>query len=121
MTPTARTLARLRKDGWTVDKVEWHDPRTHRTHDLFNCIDILALKGKETLGVQATAGRHTSHRMEKMAGTPEMIAWLDAGHRLEIWSWRQLKLKRGESATVWEPQITIVTFELLLPAPLPVE
>ena len=40
-TPTQRTLAKLRKEGWTAAVVERRNPGVFKTHDLFGFIDVL--------------------------------------------------------------------------------
>ena len=134
-TPTSRTLERLRKEGWTCQVVERHKPmpagkvrdRQGRERmafflttrvDLFGCIDIIAIRGNETLGVQSTSGSaHHAHRMHKIKAEPRMAEWVAGGRRLEIWTWRQVtKYKQsGEKAKRkgWEPRIEAVTIETL--------
>ena len=51
MSPTARTLALLRKQGYTAQVVERYCHYSHRRIDLFACIDVLALKPGQTLGI----------------------------------------------------------------------
>lgn len=98
--PTQRTLALLRSEGWTAEKVEQRlpIPGKYVTRDLFNCIDIVAVKaGERVLGVQATSGSNVSARVEKIQKLEPV--WLEVA-RLEVWGWRQAG-PRGERKT-WE-------------------
>lgn len=95
-TPTARTLQRLRKDGYTAGVVERFCSFTKRRHDLFGCIDVVAVSTEHgTLGVQATSGSNLASRVTKSLWIPELCVWLAAGNRFECWGWR--KLKHGKS------------------------
>ena len=51
--PTQRSIAYLKKQGYMVGIVEYYNAFSRRRHDLFNFIDILAVhpKKKQTLGV----------------------------------------------------------------------
>lgn len=101
--PTARTLAECRRRGWIAGVVERRIPFPKpqgTTIDLFGVIDVVAiaapddeLLGHPTIvGIQATASAaHHAHRRDKILSEPRMIAWLEAGARLELWSWS----KRG--------------------------
>jgi hypothetical protein len=102
--PTQRTLDALRKDGWTVAIVErWNafageeipgsgGKRRGIRQDLFNCIDILAMKfGEKLIGIQSTSGTNHAARRFKAIQEPRLKVWLGAGCRFEIWSWS----KRG--------------------------
>ena len=129
--PTQRTLDRLRSEGWTCQSVEKHAPRfagkmeikgrlqsvfTLTTRiDLFGCIDVIAIRDGETLGIQATGGGNNSHRLAKIRAEPRMQAWLAANNRLEIWEWRQVVAYKadGTKAKVkrWQPRIEVVTLE----------
>jgi len=92
MTPTARTLARLRADGWTAEVVE----QTVRAglkvwkRDLFNVIDIIAAHPQRgILGVQTTSGAHAADRKAKALDEPKLLPWLRSGGNFEVWSWEK--------------------------------
>lgn len=85
MSPTARTLKALRDAGWTAGVVERFNHNTRRKHDLFGCIDIVAVKDHLTLGVQATSGSNAAARLKKMPAT-DAAAWLGAKFLVE-WVW----------------------------------
>lgn len=102
--PTARTLEYARKKGWDAAVVERWNPHAKVLHDLFGCIDILALDGRDgVLAIQATSdlnAGNSGRRCEKVAAEPRAIRWLRAGGRLEVWAWRMVG-KRGERKT-WQ-------------------
>lgn len=105
MTPTQRTLAALRAEGWTAEVVERWNPHVRVRHDLFNVVDILAVRGAETLGVQVTAGSCVSARVHKLEGSAALPLLAAAGWRVEIHGWRKVKVKRGARATRWACRI----------------
>lgn len=102
MTPTERTLARLRADGYTAEVVEHWNPYARVRHDLFGIADVLAVRDKETLAVQCTAGSCVSARLAKLRASPALPVLHSAGWRVEVWGWRKLKVKRGGKATRWD-------------------
>ena len=101
MTPTARTLQALRADGWLVEVVERWNLHARVRHDLFNVADVLAVRGRETLAVQVTAGSCMSARVAKLMGSTVLPALLSTGWRVEVHGWRRLKVKRGGKAMRW--------------------
>ncbi|MEK9208274.1 MAG: hypothetical protein AAB922_07330, partial [Patescibacteria group bacterium] len=88
--PTARSLALLRKEGWTAQVVERFNQFAMVRVDLFHGIDVIAIKPDESgcFGVQATSGSNTTARVKKLIKIPELKVWVDAGNRLEVWSWK---------------------------------
>lgn len=76
--PTKRSLAKLRAEGWLVAVVERWNPYAKVRQDLFGFIDLLAIRGDETLAVQTTSGAHVAERFEKIRNT-------DAGHAARLW------------------------------------
>ena len=105
MTPTERTLATLRADGWTAEVVERWNPHARVRHDLFNIADILAVRGRETLAVQVTAGSGVSARLRKLTASAALPLLHAAGWRVEVHGWRRVKVKRGGKASRWACRI----------------
>lgn len=106
--PTQRTLALLRSQGWRhVQVVEKFNRFAGVRQDLFGIIDILAIAPGHILGVQATSRDHVSHRLEKILESPAAPDWLDAGGMLVIHGWSK-KGPRGKRKlwTVYERVIT---------------
>lgn len=102
--PTQRSLAKLRADGWLVAVVERWNPYAKVRQDLFGFIDLLAIKGNETLAVQTTSGSNVAARFEKIRNTSAGHAaglWLASpNRRLVIHGWRKAG-PRGKRK-VWE-------------------
>ncbi len=105
--PTARTLAECKRRGWIAGVVERHIPfpKPQGTKiDLFGVIDLVVIvppfdrdgngwpEPGGILAIQATASAaHHAHRRTKILAEPRAKAWVEAGGRLELWSWS----KRG--------------------------
>ena len=91
MSPTERSLALLRKEGYLVGIVEKWNPHARIRQDLYGFIDLLAVRPGETLGVQATSGSNVSARVAKIAEHENYPRVLEAGWVIEVWGWRKLK------------------------------
>jgi hypothetical protein len=90
ISPTARTLAKLRKEGWRPWVVETFNHFTKTRLDLFHVGDVLAIRGAETLLVQATSYSNVSARVRKIADADATPAIREAGWRLEVWGWHKV-------------------------------
>jgi hypothetical protein len=89
VSPTQRSLAALKADGWLAAVVEKWNPHARIRQDLFGFVDILAVRDGETLGVQACAGSSVSARIKKIADSELAPQVRRAGWRLEVWGWRK--------------------------------
>lgn len=117
--PTQRTLAECRKRGWIVQVVERYNPHARVLQDLFGVIDLVAivshmdaergrLQGDALLAIQACSGTDHARRRDKILAEPRARAWIEAGGKLELWSWakqgargkRKLWTLRVEAFTV---------------------
>ena len=89
MTPTARTLAHLRRLGYLAAVVELWIPGATVRRDLFGFADVLAVHPRDRLFllVQATTTDHAAHRLGKAKARPELLAWLKAGGAFEVHGW----------------------------------
>jgi hypothetical protein len=98
MTPTARTLEELRRQGYTAAVVEHWNPWAKIRQDLYGFIDVLAIKEDETgvFAVQTTD--HAANRMDKAQASPNLRVWLASGNRFEVWGWNK-RGARGERKT----------------------
>ena len=113
VSPTARSLAYLRKSGALAGVVGKWNPHAKRRLDLFGYIDIVAIWGGHpgwTLGVQTTTAENISHRLTKLREEcePSIRRWMEAGNRLVIHGWG----KRGprgkrKTWTLTEREITL--------------
>lgn len=95
--PTQRSLAHLRAEGWSVAKVEYWLAPARRRIDVWKFGDLLACHPQEkpTL-VQTTSGSNVSARIAKAkehAGP--LVAWLLSGGRLVLHGWTK-RGPRGE-------------------------
>jgi hypothetical protein len=90
---TKLSLDYLRGLGYVVDVVErWvpagaGGPQVRR--DLFGILDLVAIRGDETLGVQTTTKGELSRRARKIAESEHVAALREAGWRLVIHGWWQ--------------------------------
>ena len=92
MSPTQRSLKKLRAEGYFVAIVEHWNPHAFIRQDLFGFIDLLAIRGNETLGVQTTSGAHTANRKAKILTRPMAKEWLRSPtRRVVVHGWRKLK------------------------------
>lgn len=91
-TPTARSLAYLRKDGWRCAIVEKWNPAVRRRNDLFGFIDVLAVRYEETLAVQVTSASNVAARVRKIREEcAEQFADVrEAGWLVEVHGWRKI-------------------------------
>jgi hypothetical protein len=87
--PTARSLALLRRRGFVADVCERWLAQAGIRRDLFGCIDLVAVHPRENgvLGIQATTASNLSARLRKAVGLPALKTWLAAGNRFEVWGW----------------------------------
>lgn len=95
ISPTQRSLKKLREEGWTVGITEHWNPYANIRQDLFGFIDLLAFRGEKIMAVQTTSGENVTHRIDKMATIPAALKWVFGGHMLVIHGWRKMG-KRGE-------------------------
>lgn len=103
ISPTQRSLAHMREQGFDlVQVVEHWNPHAFIRQDLFGIIDILGIKGEETVAVQTTSGSAVSARIRKMQESEALPFLRKAGWRILVHGWRKIKVTRGGIATKWE-------------------
>ena len=88
MTPTQRSIAYLKGEGYAVAIVEHWNHFARIRQDLFGFIDLLAIRKGETLAVQVTASG-VSARLKKIMDHPNPPFVRDCGWRIEIHGWRK--------------------------------
>lgn len=93
MTPSARATAQLTSDGYVPWTVERNITKLLK-RDLFNCIDILALRGNETLAVQVTSHSNHANRATKVKESEYLDLMLNAGWIVEVWSYKKDVLRK---------------------------
>jgi hypothetical protein len=87
--PTQLTLKLLRDEGWTVEVVERWIPGANIRKDLFGFIDLVALKGDLTLGVQATSYSNMGARIKKIESAELLSQVRRASWHLWVIGWRK--------------------------------
>lgn len=119
LSPTARTLQALRKEGIKCDVVERFNTFVGEfgiRKDLFNIIDVIAASPEVgIIGIQCGSGSgHSAHKKKIVEENKENTEnWLRSGGKLQIWSWRKVKLKRGGKAVRWKPIIEDIHLDML--------
>ena len=92
--PTQLTLKKLRDEGYLAEVVEKF-VRTGKggsgfRRDLFGFLDIVCLKGTETLGVQCTSRAHVRNRVNKIEHEDHAVALAalrEAGWTIQVLGW----------------------------------
>ena len=89
MSPTARTLAYLRRQGFVAAPVERWLPQVQKKRDLFGLADVFAFHPRDRvfLLVQATTIPHIDDRLARCKARSELAAWLKAGGVFEVHGW----------------------------------
>ncbi len=88
LSPTQRSLAYLREQGYMVAIVERWNPHARIRQDLWGWCDLLAIRKGEVLAVQVTASA-VSERIKKIQESETVAAVRDAGIRIEVHGWRK--------------------------------
>lgn len=86
VSPMGQSVAHMVAAGYLVDIVERHVGRT-TTHDLFGMFDLVAIRGRETVGVQCTDTTNVAARCHKIAASPHAAAVRGAGWRMVVHGW----------------------------------
>lgn len=84
--PSALSVELLVGRGYAVNVVE-RRLTARISSDLFGCIDILALRGAETLAVQTSTRHHLADRSRKVADSEYLPAMREAGWTIHIHGW----------------------------------
>lgn len=109
--PTERSLAHLRKEGYTVAIAEKFNYFIKIRQDLFGWIDICAIHPKKrgVVGVQTTSTPNLSARIKKATALPSLKVWLQAGNIAEFHGWA----KRGARGKrkLWTLKKEIITLK----------
>ena len=97
--PTARTLEYYRGYGVDIDVVERWVPGAQIRKDLFGFIDLVAILGEKTVGVQATSTGNIGARIKKILALPVARRWVEAPSRtLLVIGWKKYKESGSEGA-----------------------
>ena len=93
LSPTQRSLAYLREQGYMVAIVERWNPHARIRQDLWGWCDLLAIRKNEVLAVQVTASA-VSERIKKIQESETVAQVRDAGIRIEVHGWRKNSKKK---------------------------
>lgn len=91
MSPTQRTLKRLREAGYRAAVVEKWNPHAKLRQDLFGCVDVLAIGNGETVAVQATSYSNVASRVSKLTDSDALADMREAGWKVLVHGWRKVK------------------------------
>jgi hypothetical protein len=115
--PTSRTLDECRKRGYAAQVVERYNPHARVRVDLFGVIDLVAIAPAfldrargSILGIQACAGASHADRRDKILAEPRARQWVEAGGRLELWSWSK-RGGRNVTRKLWTLRVEVFTAE----------
>ena len=109
ISPMQRTLKELRKRGYICGITEKFNSFIKIRQDLFGFIDLIAIKSGEIIGVQCTSGAHHADHKTKIISLPYASAWLNAGGKIQLWTWSKHKIKRGGKAEQWVARMEEIT------------
>lgn len=99
----------MRDAGYTCGVVEKWNMHARIRQDLYGFIDLIAMGRGGIIGVQATTMAHKADHLDKIIAEPRAITWLRAGGRIQLWSWRKLKVKVNRKS--WQADIQEVTLK----------
>ena len=113
MTPSARSAALLRAEGFLVDATEKRLPRCFISVDLYHAFDLVGIRIDRlgVLGVQVTTTSNQSKRLYKLLGNEAVRVWLMAGNAVELHGW-----KKSARTGRWEVTRRPITLADLVPA-----
>ena len=89
MSPTQRSLAYLRDQGYLPWIVEHWCHFSRKRMDLWGFADLLCVRDGEVLAVQVTSGSNVSARAKKIAENEHVGTVRKAGVRVLIHGWRR--------------------------------
>jgi hypothetical protein len=97
MNPSARSMAYLRANGFTVANVEKWNPHVRIRQDLFGFGDLMAINnGISTFIIQCTSSGNLQARVKKIKAEPRAKQWLRSPwRRILVHGWAK-RGKRGE-------------------------
>lgn len=112
--PTRLTLNYFRKKGCVCQVVEQFiriPGKGGFKRDLFGCIDVLAIAGPDTIGIQTTDHTHHGDRLTKSIGIPELKNWLnpESKRKFLVVSWK----KKGNRWIARVSQISLIENNLV--------
>ncbi len=100
MTPTQLSLRELRKQGYLVEVTEHWNPFARKRKDLFDFIDLIAVKEGVILGVQTTTASNMNARIKKIKEHPNYPLVKASGIQVIVEGWKKNKSNRWEAKQV---------------------
>ncbi|MCW5939892.1 MAG: hypothetical protein KF884_10770 [Fimbriimonadaceae bacterium] len=91
----------LEREGYLVERCEWYDAVNKRRHDLFGCVDAVAVGPLGTIAVQSTSWDNVSARVAKMRSSQRLALALQFGWKAVVHGWRKGANGRFEHKEVW--------------------
>jgi len=98
--PTTRTLKYYRDQGFLCEVTEKWIPKANIRKDLWGFCDILCLRGKEILAIQACHYSDISKRVHKIEESENLSAVRGAGIGIHVIGWSKKSNGRYESRVV---------------------
>ena len=89
MSPTQRSLAHMRKLGYTAAITEHWNGFAKIRQDLFGIVDVLCIGQGETVAVQCTSGANVASRVSKIADHANTPFIRKAGWKIVVHGWRK--------------------------------
>lgn len=116
-----RTAEILRDRGYFVEKVEQVVHGTFIKRDCFGAFDLLAVKADEpgALGVQVCASDRKADHVAKLREIEAVWAWLRAGNRILVHSWRKRRERHPVTKNWSTPQWAVIEIQLELADVMP--
>lgn len=111
-----RTLQKLRRDGWVADKAERRET-SFITRDFLGCIDVLALRRGEVLGVQVCSIGDASTRARKAMAIDDLRRWLEERGRYVVWGWEKVQVKKSLRWRYRVREVRLINGELTCDVP----
>lgn len=100
MSPTQLSKRELEKQGYLVEITERWNAFARKRKDLFDFIDLLAIKDGEILGVQTTSASNISARLKKITEHPNFSPVRASGIKVVVHGWKKEK-NRWKVKEVW--------------------
>lgn len=97
MTPSARSIQKLRSAGWLVNRCEYWNPFARVRVDLFGVADLICVhpENDTVLLVQCTSASNFASRLKKVLASHEAKLWMRApGRSIAIHGWRKSRRTR---------------------------
>ena len=88
MTPTQRSLAYMRKQGYLCEVTEKWNPFAKIRQDLYGFIDVLCV-GEDVVGVQTTTKANMKARIDKISNHDNFPFVLHSGIRIVVHGWEK--------------------------------